>query len=206
MQSIASAFGVEISPNNFKALMKENVVFRDLSVQKVPPLFSKIDKLLIDENYATTSNTKSSTNDSTNANKAQNLAAQKIAGQQIDGVTTLQDLQNQISQNQISIDDFAKIEIKIGEILSCTPVPKSSKLLRLNIDLGESSPRVVLSGIAQFYDAQELIGKQVCVVANLKPAKLMGELSYGMILASKDENGLSLLGIDKKRKNGSKVS
>lgn len=206
MQSIASAFGVDISPNNFKALMKENVVFRDLSVQKVPPLFSKIDKLLIDENYATTSNTKSSTNDSTNANKAQNLAAKKIAWQQIDGVTTLQDLQNQISQNQISIDDFAKIEIKIGEILSCTPVPKSSKLLRLNIDLGESSTRVVLSGIAQFYDAQELIGKQVCVVTNLKPAKLMGELSYGMILASKDENGLSLLGIDKKRKNGSKVS
>lgn len=217
MQSIASAFSVEISPNNFRTFVRENVAFRDLCVQKVPPLFSKIEKPLIDENYATKSNTKSSAqssaNDSANAqntaqnaNNTQNLAEQKIteqkiAKQKIDGIATLQDL-----QNQINIDDFAKVEIKIGEILSCTPVPKSSKLLRLNIDLGESSPRVVLSGIAQFYDAQELIGRQVCVVANLKPAKLMGELSYGMILASKDENGLSLLGIDKKRKNGSKVS
>lgn len=210
MQSIASAFSVDISPDNFRTLVKENVVFRDLCVQKVPPLFSKIDKLLIDENYAK-SHTKSSTNDSKNAQNTQNLAGQKIAEQKIaeqkiDGIATMQDLQRQISQNQISIDDFAKVEIKIGEILSCEPVPKSSKLLRLNIDLGESSPRVVLSGIAQFYTPQELIGRQVCVVANLKPAKLMGELSYGMILASKDENGLSLLGIDKKCKNGSKVS
>ena len=74
------------------------------------------------------------------------------------------------------------------------------------VDIGEDKPRQILSGIAQYYSPQSLINKQVCLIVNLKPAKLMGQISEGMILASKDENGLSLLGVDKIQANGSKIS
>lgn len=209
-QTIARAFGVEITQEDFRRLVVENVPFRDLRVQKTPPLFSKIDGLLIDENYALES--KESKQESKNAHEknknAKNDSAKnanaKIASAKIDGVATIQEIAKDSSQ--IGIEDFSKVDIRVGEILSCEALPKSNKLLRLSIDMGEESPRVVLSGIAQFYRPDEIIGRQVCVVANLKPAKIMGEFSYGMILASKDENGLSLLGIDGKRKNGSKVS
>ncbi len=74
------------------------------------------------------------------------------------------------------------------------------------VDIGESKPRQILSGIAQYYTPQSLINKQICLIINLKPAKLMGEISEGMILASKDKNGLSLLGVDNPRINGSPIS
>lgn len=106
----------------------------------------------------------------------------------------------------ISIDDFSKLDIRIGTILEAVQIPKSDKLLKLQIDLGESKPRQIISGISKSYSPDELVGTQVCVLANLKPAKMMGEMSEGMILASKDETGLSLLRIEKAKKNGSKVS
>lgn len=106
----------------------------------------------------------------------------------------------------ISIDDFSKLDIRIGTILEAVQIPKSDKLLKLQIDLGENKPRQIISGISKSYTPDELIGTQVCVLANLKPAKMMGEMSEGMILASKDETGLSLLRIEKAKKNGSKVS
>lgn len=106
----------------------------------------------------------------------------------------------------VGIEEFSKLDIRVGEVLEAEPVPKSSKLLRLVIDLGESEPRVVLSGIAQYYAPQDLLNTQVCVIANLKPAKIMGHFSYGMILASKDDESLSLVRIDGKRKNGSRIS
>lgn len=106
----------------------------------------------------------------------------------------------------ISIDDFSKLDIRIGTILEAVQIPKSDKLLKLQIDLGENKPRQIISGISKSYSPDELVGTQVCVLANLKPAKMMGEVSEGMILASKDEAGLSLLRIEKAKKNGSKVS
>lgn len=106
----------------------------------------------------------------------------------------------------ISIDDFSKLDIRIGTILEAVQIPKSDKLLKLQIDLGENRPRQIISGISKSYSPDELVGTQVCVLANLKPAKMMGEMSEGMILASKDEAGLSLLRIEKAKKNGSKVS
>lgn len=106
----------------------------------------------------------------------------------------------------ISIDDFSKLDIRIGTILEAVQIPKSDKLLKLQIDLGENKPRQIISGISKSYSPDELVGTQVCVLANLKPAKMMGEMSEGMILASKDEAGLSLLRIEKAKKNGSKVS
>jgi methionyl-tRNA synthetase len=84
----------------------------------------------------------------------------------------------------IEIGDFAKIELRVGEILTAERVPKSDKLLRFTIDLGEQEPRQVLAGIAEYYEPEKMIGRKVVVVANLKPRKLRGYESQGMILAA----------------------
>ena len=84
-------------------------------------------------------------------------------------------------------------------------VPKSKKLLKLQVDLGEGSNRQVVAGIKEFYSAESLLGTQVCVVANLKPAKLMGMMSEGMLLAAKDEDGLCLVRPEKPKKAGTPI-
>lgn len=84
----------------------------------------------------------------------------------------------------IEIGDFAKVEMKVGEVLTASRIPKADKLLLLTIDVGESQPRQVLAGIAQYYDPETLIGKKVVVVANLKPRKLRGYESQGMVVAA----------------------
>lgn len=105
----------------------------------------------------------------------------------------------------IKIDDFFLSDLRVGEVLECKNVEGSEKLLLFQVDLGEEKPRQIISGIAQYYNPQDLIGTQVCVVANLKPAKLMGLVSEGMILSVKDESGLKLIIPQEKRKNGSKI-
>lgn len=85
---------------------------------------------------------------------------------------------------QISIDDFAKVELKAAKILKCEPVPKAKKLLKLTLDDGSGTERIVASGIAKWYKPEDLIGHTVIVVANLKPAVLCGVESNGMILAA----------------------
>ncbi|HEX8706828.1 MAG TPA: methionine--tRNA ligase, partial [Pyrinomonadaceae bacterium] len=84
----------------------------------------------------------------------------------------------------IEIGDFAKIDLRVGEILTAERVPKSDKLLRFTIDLGEAQPRQVLAGIAEHYEPEKMVGRKVVVVANLKPRKLRGFESQGMILAA----------------------
>jgi methionyl-tRNA synthetase len=90
-------------------------------------------------------------------------------------------------EEEIGIDAFSKVELRVGKILECELVPKAKKLLKLQVDLGYEK-RQVVSGIAKFYTPDELIGKKVVIVANLKPAKLCGVDSYGMLLASGDED------------------
>lgn len=94
---------------------------------------------------------------------------------------------------QVSIDEFFKTEIKVGEIVGAEELPKSKKLLKLMVDIGEARPRQIVAGIKEFVNLETLVGTKVCVVANLKPAKLMGTLSEGMILAASDNNGLNLV-------------
>ena len=101
--------------------------------------------------------------------------AAKKAAEEAQNVTTLQ---------QISIDDFCKVELKAAKILECEPVKKAKKLLKLTLDDGSGKPRTVASGIAKYYTPDQLIGKTVIVVANLKPATLCGVESAGMILAA----------------------
>ena len=107
----------------------------------------------------------------------------------------------------IGIEDFSKVELRVGQILTAEPVPKADKLLRFTIDLGEAQPRQILAGIAQYYEPEKLIGRKVIVVANLAPRKLRGFESQGMILAASigDEGRPVLAGFLEEVPNGSKL-
>ena len=86
--------------------------------------------------------------------------------------------------NFITIDDFSKVELRVGEIKVAERVPKADKLLRFEVDLGEENPRQILAGLAEYYEPEKLIGRKVVVVANLKPRKMRGLESQGMICAA----------------------
>ncbi|RKQ13844.1 methionine--tRNA ligase [Ureibacillus endophyticus] len=105
---------------------------------------------------------------------------------------------------EITIDDFTKIDLRVGTVIACEQVPKADKLLKLQVDLGYEQ-RQVVSGIAQHYKPDELIGQKVIVVANLKPVKLRGELSQGMILAGSHDGILKLATVNEELANGAKV-
>ena len=108
-------------------------------------------------------------------------------------------------ENIITIDEFFKVELKVGEVIEAEEVKKSKKLLKLQVDLGEERLRQIIAGIKEYYKPEELVGTQVCVVSNLKPAKLMGMMSEGMLLAAKDDSGLSLIRPEKKKKTGTPI-
>ena len=108
-------------------------------------------------------------------------------------------------KEQVTIDDFAKLELRVGEILKAEAHPKADKLLVLTVKLGPET-RTVVSGIKAHYQPDELVGKQVIVVANLKPVTLRGVVSQGMILAAEDDEGrLSLATLDRPLVSGSEV-
>jgi len=108
-------------------------------------------------------------------------------------------------KEEISIDDFDKIQIRVGEVLQCESVKKSKKLLVSQIRIGEEV-RQIVSGIAQHYKPEEMVGKKVAVITNLKPVKLCGVESQGMILAAGDDEGnLSVLTVDKDMIAGSEI-
>ena len=115
--------------------------------------------------------------------------------------------ESKVEQNCISIDDFAKVDLRVATVLECEKVEKSKKLLKLKLDMGEET-RQVVSGIADFYSPEDLVGKQVVIVANLKPAKLMGIESQGMILAASTpgDEELTVVTLLQKIANGSKIT
>jgi methionyl-tRNA synthetase len=104
---------------------------------------------------------------------------------------------------EIDYEEFAKVDLRVATILSAEAVPKSNKLLKLKVDIGEE--RTIVAGIGKDYTPADLIGKQVVIVANLKPAKLMGVESYGMLLATDTDEGLTVLTFDREAKTGGKV-
>ena len=103
----------------------------------------------------------------------------------------------------IEYEDFTKIDLRVAKILEAEAVPKSNKLLKLKIDIGEE--RTIVAGIGKDYNPADLVGKKVVIVANLKPAKLMGVESRGMILATDTDQGLTILSFDKDAKTGAKI-
>ncbi len=115
-------------------------------------------------------------------------------------------IQNEEKNNYIDIEDFAKVNLIVGNVISCEKVKKSKKLLKLLINDGEKE-RTVVSGISQYYTPEEMEGKNVILVANLKPVKLCGVESHGMILASQDSEGkVTVMFADPSIKPGSKLS
>ena len=105
----------------------------------------------------------------------------------------------------ITIDDFEKIKLKVAQIVEASRIPKSDKLIKLKVKL-ENEHRQVLAGIGKSYKPEDLIGKKVIIVANLKPAKLMGQESQGMVLAvENDTGGLSILTVGENIKNGTRA-
>lgn len=106
----------------------------------------------------------------------------------------------------IEFTDFQKLDLRVGTVVSCDPHPDADRLLLVQIDLGEEKTRQVVAGLAEFFSPDDLKGKQVVLVANLKPRKLRGHMSQGMILAVKTEEGMQLLTSTAPVVNGSKVS
>lgn len=109
--------------------------------------------------------------------------------------------------DEIDIETFAKIKFRVATIEKVEAVPKSKKLYQMQLDMGELGKRQIVSGIALHYTPEQLVGKQIVVVANLKPAKLMGVESHGMLLAASTEGDevLAILSPDKQIDPGSRV-
>src|SRR5690606_30899518 len=103
-----------------------------------------------------------------------------------------------------TIDDFMNVDLRVATVTACEKMPKADKLLKLQVDLGDEQ-RQVVSGIAEHYTPESLIGQKVIVVANLKPVTLRGELSQGMILAGQSDGVLKLATVDPTLANGAKV-
>jgi methionyl-tRNA synthetase len=114
------------------------------------------------------------------------------------GKTSLSDL-----KPEIDYEEFAKVDLRVGKILDAQAVPKSNKLIQLKVDIGEE--RTIVAGVGKDYRPADLIGRSIAVVANLKPVKLMGVESRGMLLATDSEDGLTLLAFDRPPKTGAKI-
>jgi methionyl-tRNA synthetase len=112
-----------------------------------------------------------------------------------------------IVDEEVDIDLFARIKLRTATILRVESVPKSKKLYQLHVDVGDLGTRQIVSGIAPYYTPEQLIGKQIVIIANLKPAKLMGVESQGMLLAASTEadGTLALLTPDKPMISGARV-
>ena len=178
-EKMAKALGIEISSESYQEFIREAKIKTSFELTKVSALFPRVEKPLMKQ-----PKTELSTINKTSKPET------KIKSE--DGL--------------ITIDKFFETKIKIGQIIEVEELPKSKKLYKLKVDLGEENPRQIIAGIKEYYKKDELLNSLVCVVANLKPAKLMGQISEGMLLAAKDENGLSLIRPEHSRKVGTKIS
>ena len=135
---------------------------------------------------------------------AEELAKEK---EKKEGAGAEKPAQKQEETPEIGIEDFGKVQLKVGVILDCKKVEKADKLLCSTVDLGEEKPRTIVSGIAKYYTPEQMVGKKVVVVANLKPVKLRGILSQGMLLCAQDKDGnLTLLKPEGDMPAGSDIS
>ena len=117
---------------------------------------------------------------------------EKEEEEKITKITYHKDNKGAIKDEIISIDAFAKVILKCGKIITAEKINKSKKLLKLEVDVGEET-RQIVAGIAESYEACDVVGKNVLIVSNLKPTKLMGEISEGMVLAASDKSGVYLI-------------
>ena len=182
--TIADALGFTIDTAAYHGLVKERALLQPFVIKKVPPLFPRVEEPLMPEAPKAMPETPKPA-EKPKAEKKEEKSAEP--------------------DNLITFDKFFETALKVGTVVEAEEVPKSKKLLRLLVDLGEEKPRQIVAGIKEFYSAESLLNSQVCVVANLKPAKLMGILSEGMLLAAKDDEGLVLIRPESPKKAGSSI-
>ncbi|MBD3789081.1 MAG: methionine--tRNA ligase [Campylobacterales bacterium] len=181
---IAEALHFEINTENWQKLIKDKKLLETFTIEKIPPLFPRIEELLLAQPQTVVQKTEE---------KPVKKEEKKNVEKKEEGIAL------------IGIDQFFQTSLKVGTVVAAEEVPKSAKLLLLQVDLGEEHPRQIVAGIKEWYSAQDMLGTQVCVVANLKPAKLMGYTSEGMLLAAKDENGLCMIRPEKPKKSGTSI-
>ncbi len=165
-KKIAKSLGFEIDTKNYNKFIKNDEMLDDFVVEKIPPLFPKVEEELLVEK---------------------------------------KEEEKEESVCLIGIDQFFQTQLKIATILEAEAVPKSSKLIKLQINIGEKNPRQIIAGIKEYYKPEDLVGTQICVVANLKPAKIMGLKSEGMLLAAKMGKKLTLMRPEENIENGASV-
>uniref|UniRef100_UPI00260D06AE methionine--tRNA ligase subunit beta n=1 Tax=uncultured Campylobacter sp. TaxID=218934 RepID=UPI00260D06AE len=199
---IADTLGFEISTPLYEKLVIRGEIL-DFKAKPCEPLFTKIDHELMPKADYDKLNGAANSASGSGTDAAVKGALNLDANASGSGATA-QEAQGEIAEAQIKIDDFKKCVIKVGTILECENIEGSEKLLRFMIDLGEERPRQIISGIAKFYDPAALVGKQICVLANLKPAKIFKHSSEGMILSAED-GSLTLLSTLAPVKNGAIV-
>jgi len=158
---------------------------------QVEPLFPRIEKTVEELRGMTTPN------EATPAGPGPAPSAEKPAAAPAPAAPT--------DDARIAIDDFMKVELRVARVLEAELVPKSKKLLKLRVDAG-GEHRTIVAGIAEAYQPEQLVGRTIVIVANLKPAKLMGIESNGMVLAASPEGGLpNLVSVDPSLPPGSRV-
>lgn len=185
---IADALNFEINTASYNELVVNKELLKVFNIKKVPPLFPRVEEPLMPE--APKAMLESKKEESSKTPKKEVSEPSKA---------------NLDKDNLIEIGQFFETSLKVGTVLEAEEVPKSKKLLKLQVSLGEDVTRQIVAGIKEFYSPESLIGTQVCVVANLKPAKLMGMMSEGMLLAAKDEDGLCLVRPEKPKKAGTPI-
>ncbi len=109
---------------------------------------------------------------------------------------------------QITFDEWKKIQMKVGKVIDVEKIPNRDKLYKLQVEIGEEKPRQIITGLVPYYNKEELLGKLIIVLTNLKPAKFAGEISEGMLLAAEKEDGSEcvILTVDRKIQPGTKIT
>ena len=183
-------------PNGNRVVEKPEILFARMDIKEV---LEKVEAMKAQENAKSGNPESNAAGASQEANKAAQDGAESGSG---NGAEDGMDVEK---KPEITYDDFSKLQFQIGEIVKCEEVPKSKKLLCSQVKIG-SETRQILSGIKAWYKPEDMVGRRVMVVTNLKPAKLAGMMSEGMILCAEDDEGnLSLMVPEKKIKSGSEV-
>jgi methionyl-tRNA synthetase len=194
MKIASKCLGVDITTKSYIDNIENLELINEFKISKIDTLFPKVEKEIIEkfEQKQAKEQELIKEQKQTNKNKSSNV-------KNVDGT--------------ISIDEFFNTSLKVGTIVEVNEIEKSNKLFLIKIKQNDNdienkentTIRQVLAGIKEFYTKDELIGKQVCFVANLKPATIMGNKSYGMILCAKDKNGLSIISPDRNMQNGCSI-
>ncbi len=184
-KKISTALDFNIDNATWNSMVKDTALLDTFTLEKIDPLFPRIEEPLLTQIEPVDKNPSTSSGNERKKKVAEPVEAEGVA--------------------LIGIDQFFQTSLKVGTVVKAEEVPKSKKLLLLQVDVGEAEPRQVVAGIKEWYSADDMLNTQVCVVANLKPAKLMGMVSQGMLLAAKDEDGLCMIRPEKPKTAGTNI-